>query len=105
MFDCKAARTACSLGISLMPASPRGNTMCAIDVQINMATAPRIPARRIFMSGRMQAGREIWKKKLAGGEIRQAKDQKSSKPTSVLRDSSGSALLTWESYQRIITKI
>src|SRR6266513_1130978 len=50
MFDCMAERTADSFGISLMPVSPNGRNMCAIDVQINMATPPRIPARRIFIS-------------------------------------------------------
>jgi hypothetical protein len=30
--------------------------MCAIDVQINMAIPPRIPARRIFMGGIMKRG-------------------------------------------------
>jgi hypothetical protein len=41
-----------------MPASPRGNAMCATDVQINMATAPRIPARRIFISRKDEVKRK-----------------------------------------------
>jgi hypothetical protein len=30
--------------------------MCAIEVQMNMTIPPRIPARRIFISGRMKIG-------------------------------------------------
>jgi hypothetical protein len=41
--------TADSFGISLSPASPRGNARCAIDIQINIAIPPRTPARRIFI--------------------------------------------------------
>src|ERR1700730_4122113 len=50
-----AAKTACSFGISRMPASPSGRAMCAIDVQINMASPPKTPAARIrIISKRMK---------------------------------------------------
>src|SRR4029077_18896090 len=50
-----AAKTACSFGISRMPASPSGRAMCAIDVQINMAIPPKTPAIRIrIISKRMK---------------------------------------------------
>src|SRR5262245_24883805 len=33
-----------------MPASPNGRAICAIDVQTNITTPPRMPASRILIS-------------------------------------------------------
>src|SRR2546428_13970785 len=61
MLDCRAAMTVDSFGISRIPASPSGRTMCAIEVQMNMAMPPRMPAIKILMSESMRdAG---WKRK------------------------------------------
>src|SRR5881397_3930547 len=62
MLFCIAPRTADSFGISRRPASPRGNAMWAIDVQINMTMPPRIPARRIFISRKAEG----WRRNLEG---------------------------------------
>src|SRR5579863_4939079 len=45
-----ALSTACSFGISLIPVSPSGRTMCATEVQANMAIPPSTPARRTAWS-------------------------------------------------------
>src|SRR5260370_6051346 len=60
MLLCMAATTADSFGISLMPVSPNGSIMCAIDVQMNMTTPPSIPAKkmRVLMA---ELQRRKWK--------------------------------------------
>jgi hypothetical protein len=92
MLLCIALSTADSFGISLIPASPRGKNRCAIEVQINMAIPPKIPARRIFISGRMTGWGGIEKENLAPEKVATVKPQQSSQLTSILRNGSGPAL-------------
>src|SRR5271170_6246989 len=46
---CIALSTLGSLGISLKPADPNGNTVCARDDQTNIAIPPNTPASRICL--------------------------------------------------------